>query len=128
MVGSLVALYLTFAGAAGGDPQASIPERFQGLWAAEVATCDDFTSEGLVEILDHRLQFYERGADITAVHALEELSIRFDAVWWDVNDTDADERPIVRTTSTELSLSPDRSRLTLAVEGRSALFTRCPEA
>lgn len=104
-----------------------VPEPFLGLWALHSAACDDLDSSDRLEVLENRLQFYEWGADVARIDVRGDLSVRFDGDWWDINDTDADERPIVRAKSAALTLSPDRTRLELDVDGYRAHFVRCPE-
>ena len=125
MIGALAAVHL--AAAVFGSDQPQLPVPFLGLWALEPSACDDFESPDLVEILENRLQFHEWGADVVRMDVQGDLSVRFDGDWWDVNDTDADERPIVRNKPTVLTLSADRTHLELDVDGYRARFVRCPE-
>jgi hypothetical protein len=127
VIGSLLTLSLVLTLSGSGGPQRAMPEPFQGLWSRDAGACGVFESDQLMEILENRLQFYESGADFTALEPAGDRSIRLEADWWDVNETDGDERPIVRRKSAELTLSPDRSRLTLAIDGDPTVFVRCPE-
>ena len=128
MSGSLLALTLALALSGPDGPQRPMPEAFQGLWSSDASACDDFESEALMEILDVRLQFYESGADFTAIQVNGERSVRFEGAWWDGNDIDGNDMLIVQNKSAEMTLSPDRSRLTLAIDGEAYTYVKCPGA
>ena len=78
-----------------------------------------------MDVSSERLQFYEWGGDVVAIRSVGDNHVRFDADWYDVSDTDAEDRPITRRKVVELTFPADRSSLALTVDNERSAYVRC---
>lgn len=106
----------------------TLPQAFIGQWGIGQAACLDPESDGRLAVSASGLQFYEWGGDVVDVQSVDDSRVRFDADWYDVNDTDFDERPIKRRKVVELELLADRSALALTVDNVRGDYIRCQGA
>ena len=102
-----------------------LPLAFGGVWDLTSAACADPDGVTRLGIAGAKLQYYESGGDILSVRPDGDGSVRIDLDWWDTNDTDANERPILRRLPGKLTLSPDRSSLRVAIDGAATSYIRC---
>lgn len=108
--------------------RSALPLGFNGLWAADHPACLDLDSDAGMTVSADRLQFYEQGADVIGIRSAGADHARLDVDWWDINDADEDDRPIVRRRIVEMRLSEDGSALSLMLDGARSRYVRCDGA
>ena len=99
---------------------------FDGWWNQEASECSDPESSTNLDIQGTKVVGYEWGGDVIAVQWADERNATADLDFWDINLTDADERPIVRRQSWRLSMSRDDENLTIRVNAyEPQTYVRC---
>jgi hypothetical protein len=128
MTDALAALHLALALLGSNDPQLPLPQPFQGTWDLTPAACADPDGVTRLVIAGGKLQFYEMGGEVISAFPEGDGSVVVELDWWSVDDTDANDRPIIRRLPGRLTLSPDQSGLQVTVEGDATSYARCPAA
>ena len=112
--------------AACGAKAGTLSPTFRGLWAADAAACQDAESDARLDVTANRLVFYEWGGDVTGIRLSTQSVAHIDLDWWDVSDTDQNDVPIIRQKKAEMSVSSDRSALTLKIDVEAPqTYVRC---
>lgn len=102
-----------------------LPDAFGGTWDLTAAACADQDGVTRLGITRAKLQYYEWGGDVLSARPDGDGSVRVALDWWSVDDTDANDRPIIRRLPGRLTLSPDRSRLEVDIDGDVTAYSRC---
>ncbi|HYC97937.1 hypothetical protein [Brevundimonas sp.] len=121
-------LILGFALSACATATDPLPPAFDGAWDLTPAACADPDGLSRLGIAGATLQYYEWGGNVLSARSDGDGPVRVVLDWWDTSDTDANEQPITRRRTGELTLSPDRSTLQIVIDGEATSYVRCPAA
>ncbi len=103
-----------------------LPAAFDGTWDLTSHACADEDGVTRLHIAGAKLQYYEWGGDVLSARPDGVGSVRVTLDWWSIDDTDANDRPMIRRLPGRLTLSPDQSMLEVDIDGNVTAYSRCP--
>ena len=106
----------------------ALPNAFAGGWDLTPAACADPDGVTRLGVDGSKLQYYEWGGDVVSARPDGAGSVRVALDWWSIDEVDTNDRAIVRRVPGKLTLSRDRSRLEVDIEGEVTSYIRCPGA